>query len=145
MRDVLVQRWICEWYSSILLKSKWDVWSSLLGWEMCEKVWRTAMGLERRWLQAVTTAVAICLLSKYADAHMDPSHTFTMHLLISFLILSFYSFSQLQAFLSTELSSPKLLVVLLMIKMLFKKLLTNPLFRKCIHIIKTLKTFYKKE
>lgn len=38
------------------------------------------MGLERRWLQAVTAAVAICLLSKYANANMDPLHTFTMHL-----------------------------------------------------------------
>lgn len=44
------------------------VWSSLAGWEMCEGVWRTAMGLERRWLQAVTAALAICLLSKYANA-----------------------------------------------------------------------------
>lgn len=29
------------------------------------------MGLERRWLQAVTTALAICLLSKYANANMN--------------------------------------------------------------------------
>lgn len=45
------------------------------------------MGLERRWLQAVTTALAICLLSKYANANMDPLHIFTMHLHNLFLIL----------------------------------------------------------
>lgn len=48
-----------------LMKSKWDVWTCFSDWEMCEGAWRAAMGLERRWLQAVT-AVAICLISKYA-------------------------------------------------------------------------------
>lgn len=71
VRDVLVQWWTCEWYSSAVLKSERDVCSSLSGWEMCEEAWRSAMGLERQWLQAVTTAVAICLLSKYANANMD--------------------------------------------------------------------------
>ena len=38
MRDVLVQQCICQWYISILVESKRDVWSSLSGREMCEGV-----------------------------------------------------------------------------------------------------------
>lgn len=47
------------------------------------------MGLERQWLQAVTTAVAICLLSKYANANTEPLHILTVHLCILFLLVEF--------------------------------------------------------
>lgn len=52
------------------------------------------MGLERRWLQAVTTAVAICLLSEYAHANMDPLHLLTMRLHSSSVFNPLQGFSQ---------------------------------------------------
>lgn len=96
---------MCECYSGVLWKSELYVCSSPSGWEMCEGVWRTAMGLERRWLQAVTTALAICLLSKYANTNMV---FITNVSIIHVSLLSFGCFLQLQSpviFLKVTLSS----------------------------------------
>lgn len=79
------------------------------------------MGQGRQWLQAVITAVAICLLSKYANANMDAWHTFTMHLHNLFLLVSFSRFSAiLQAFIGDELSQLKSAL-----ECFFRKLLTK--------------------
>lgn len=101
------------------------MWSSFPGWEMCEGVWRTAMGLVRQWLHTVTIAVAICLLSEYANGDMNVVHIFPMYLHKSFFFLNFQrSLKRWQAFTSDDFC--QFLVDLLPLKCFFRK----PLRRK---------------